>query len=68
MHMQFKSIVGTASEIDKIGTSLICNKVRNTIQICATECFDADRNGTGCPGFYTDPTVDKTCRICHVSS
>ena len=65
--MPFKVIAGSSKQSGKIGNTLTCNEQRSSSQVCATECFDREKNGTGCPGFYMDPIVGDNCHICHVS-
>ena len=62
--------ISRAYEIAKIGKALTCNEQISSIQICATECFDREQNGTGCPGFYTvtDSAGAQNCHICYVSN
>ena len=69
IQMPFKKIMGSSTtEINKIGSTLTCEEQRNSIKDCATKCFDRSLTNTGCPGFYSDSTVNSLCYICRVSN
>ena len=68
IQMPYILVSGGGSEIGIIGTTLTCNEQRNSTKVCATDCYDREQSGTGCPGFYTDPTLGNTCHLCHASN
>ena len=69
IQMPFKKIMrSSTTEINKIGSTLICNEQRNSIKDCATECFDRSLTNTGCPGFCSDSAVKSICYLCRISN
>ena len=69
IQMPFKKISGSSTtEVNKIGSTLTCDKQRNSLKDCATECFNRSLTHTGCPGFYKGSNQNETCNICYVSS
>ena len=69
IQMPFKKIFGSsATEINKIGSTLICEEERYSLRNCATECFDRSLTSDGCPGFYSNSIANNSCYLCRVSN
>ena len=69
IQMPFLKIAGSSTtQINKIGSTLICNEQRNSLKECATECYNRKSTATGCPGFYKESSQNTICNICHVAS
>ena len=69
IQMPFKKVLGSsATEMGKIGSTLICREERQTLKDCATECFDRSSNNDECPGFYSNSTTTNICFLCRVSN
>ena len=66
--MLYTVISGSAAEDSRIATTLTCDQEREDIQICADECFQMAKNGTGCPGFYANKDGLGPCYMCHISN
>ena len=46
-----KKIVGSSSDINKIGNTLQCSDMRQDIKTCAQDCYTKDDKGENCVGF-----------------
>ena len=69
IQMPFSKISGSSTtQISKIGSTLICDEQRSSLEDCATECFERSLTNTGCPGFYKQSSQNNVCNICHVSN
>ena len=66
--MPYEPISGGTVEQSVLNSTLTCDELRNSLQDCATECYNKSLSDSGCPGFYTDTTQSNTCYICHVSN
>ena len=69
IQMPFTKISGSSiTEINKIGSTLICEEERDSLKDCATECFDRSLTNTECPGFYSNSTAKNKCHLCRVAN
>ena len=69
IQMPFTKISGSSTlEINKIESTLTCDEERNSLEDCATECFERSLTNTGCPGFYVDGSQNENCFLCNISS
>ena len=66
--MLYTVISESSGEDSRIATTLTCDQEREDIQICADECFQMAKNGTGCPGFYANKDGLGPCYMCHISN
>ena len=65
IQMPFKRVSGSsATELNKIGSTLICEEERHSLTDCVTECLTK----TEYPGFHSDSTVNNICYLSLVSN